>query len=108
MRGLGILRAKTLEGEWQEYELSEVGSVFKDDDVIYFADTPCYLSSVVSVTQETLQSDIDEWKQNAEQLHQCLCAFMDYAPKNIWGQCYDPISAIIAHKELEEREDTDA
>jgi hypothetical protein len=54
--------------------------------------------------EDALRTERDEWRRDAERLHQCLCAFMDYAPKNIWGQCYDPMGAISAHKELEERD----
>jgi len=54
--------------------------------------------------EDALRAERDKWRADAERLHQCLCAFMDYAPKNIWRQCYDPMSAIKAHKELEDRD----
>jgi len=59
---------------------------------------------VATRLHEKALEERDAWRADAERLHQCLCAFMDYAPKNIWRQCYDPMSAIKAHKELEERD----
>lgn len=35
----------TLEGDTITIELSDIGPVYKDDDVIYFSGIPCALSS---------------------------------------------------------------
>lgn len=43
------IRIKTLEGDEQLFDLSEVGEVYEDDDVIYFQGVPCKLSSAAPV-----------------------------------------------------------
>lgn len=41
-----------LENNWLEFDLSEVGRVFEDDDIIYFNGIPCILSSAGELRKE--------------------------------------------------------
>ena len=51
----------------------------------------------------TLRQLISDLKEDGERLDRSLCAYLDYAPRNLVEQCYDPNGAHVDHAALMER-----